>query len=65
MLYEVITIQKPIDLNRLLITVKNGIDRKGLIEETKVLRKKISRKYEMIGNSEPIHHVRSIRNNFV
>ncbi len=53
-------IQKPIDLNRLLITVKNGIDRKGLIEETKVLRKKISRKYEMIGNSEPIHHVRSI-----
>ena len=45
-------ISKPPDLNRLLITVRNAMDKKLLVTETKQLRKRISRGYEMIGNSE-------------
>ncbi len=45
-------ISKPPDLNRLLITVRNAMDKKSLVTETKQLRKRISRGYEMIGNSE-------------
>ena len=45
-------ISKPPDLNRLLITVRNAMDKKLLVAETKQLRKRISRGYEMIGNSE-------------
>jgi len=44
-------ISKPPDLNRLLNTVRNGIDRKNLVVQNKVLKKKVSKKYEMIGNS--------------
>jgi two-component system, NtrC family, nitrogen regulation response regulator NtrX len=53
-------IVKPIDLNRLLITVRNALDRNFLISETKVLKKKISKQYKMIGESEPILKVRSL-----
>lgn len=45
---------KPIDLNRLLVTVRNAIERTGLVTETKTLKKKISKSYEMIGESKPI-----------
>ncbi len=45
-------ISKPPDLNRLLITVRNAMDKKSLVAETKQLRKRISRGYEMIGASE-------------
>ncbi len=45
---------KPIDLNRLLVTVRNAIERTGLVSETKTLKKKISKSYEMIGESKPI-----------
>jgi len=45
-------ISKPPDLNRLLITIRNAMDKKSLVTETKQLRKRISRGYEMIGNSE-------------
>ena len=45
-------ISKPPDLNRLLITVRNAMDKKLLVTETKQLRKRISRGYEMIGNSD-------------
>ncbi len=45
-------ISKPPDLNRLLITVRNAMDKKSLVVETKQLRKRISRGYEMIGSSE-------------
>lgn len=45
-------ISKPPDLNRLLITVRNAMDKKLLVTETKQLRRRISRGYEMIGNSE-------------
>jgi DNA-binding NtrC family response regulator len=53
-------LQKPPDLNRLLITVRNALDRQSLIRETRTLRKKVSRKYEMIGNSAALERVREM-----
>ena len=47
-------IAKPLDLNRLLITLRNAMDKSKLITETKVLKKRVSAKYEMIGESEQI-----------
>ncbi|UOB18312.1 sigma-54-dependent transcriptional regulator [Abyssalbus ytuae] len=47
-------ISKPPDLNRLLNTVRNALDRKELVVENKRLKKKVSKNYEMIGNSEAI-----------
>ena len=44
-------ISKPPDLNRLLNTIRNGLDRKNLVIQNKVLKKKVSKKYQMIGNS--------------
>ena len=53
-------ISKPPDLNRLLNTVRNALDRKQLVVENKILKKIVSKKYEMIGNSEPINHIKDI-----
>ena len=53
-------IEKPLDLNRLLITIKNATDKHLLIHETKTLKNKVSKKYDMIGESEAINHVRSM-----
>lgn len=53
-------ISKPIDLNRLLVTVKNGLEKGELVQETKVLKKKVSSKYQMIGESAPIMQVRTM-----
>ncbi|MBR6250035.1 MAG: sigma-54-dependent Fis family transcriptional regulator [Bacteroidales bacterium] len=53
-------IEKPLDLNRLLITVKNAIDKNGLVVETKVLKRKVSKTYEMVGNSEPMAKMREL-----
>ncbi|MCK9301894.1 MAG: sigma-54 dependent transcriptional regulator [Bacteroidales bacterium] len=47
-------IAKPLDLNRLLITVKNALDKTSLVAETKVLKQKIFSKHEIIGESEEI-----------
>lgn len=47
-------IEKPLDLNRLLITIRNAMDKSTLVNETKTLRKKVSKKYDIIGNSEAI-----------
>ena len=52
-------IQKPLDLNRLLLTTKHALEHKSLIKETKVLRKKISKRYQMIGESAAISRVRA------
>ena len=52
-------IQKPLDLNRLLLTTKHALDHKSLVKETKVLRKKISKRYQMIGESAAIARVRA------
>jgi len=53
-------IQKPLDLNRILVTIKNATDKTALVAETKVLKKKVSKKYEMIGESEQITKVKEM-----
>ncbi|MEB2781233.1 sigma-54-dependent transcriptional regulator [Algoriphagus persicinus] len=51
-------IPKPPDLNRLLLTVRNALEKKNLVTETKVLKKKLSKKLDMIGESAAIHQVK-------
>ncbi|MEG2103050.1 sigma-54-dependent transcriptional regulator [Flavobacterium sp. FlaQc-28] len=51
-------ISKPPDLNRLLNTVRNALDKKQLVVENKILKKKVSKNYEMIGESESINHIK-------
>jgi DNA-binding NtrC family response regulator len=53
-------ISKPPDLNRLLNTVRNALDKKELLIENKLLKKKVSKKYEMIGESEAISHIKNL-----
>ncbi|USD24268.1 sigma-54-dependent transcriptional regulator [Flagellimonas marinaquae] len=53
-------ISKPPDLNRLLTTVRNALDRKELVVENKVLKKKISKNYEMIGESNEIGSIKEM-----
>jgi DNA-binding NtrC family response regulator len=53
-------ISKPPDLNRLLNTVRNALDKKQLVVENKILKKKISKNYEMIGESEAILHIKNM-----
>ncbi len=51
-------ISKPPDLNRLLITIRNATDKTSLVAETKVLKRKVSRVQEMVGNSAPIQKIK-------
>lgn len=51
-------IEKPLDLNRILITIKNATDKTQLIQETRTLKTKVSKKYEMIGNSEALERIK-------
>ena len=51
-------ISKPPDLNRLLGTVRNALDRHSLVKENKVLKKKVSKNYQMIGNSEALENIK-------
>lgn len=53
-------ISKPPDLNRLLNTVRNALDRKELVVENKLLKKKVSKKYEMIGESKAILKIKDM-----
>jgi len=53
-------IEKPIDLNRLLISTKNALEKKTLVQETKVLKKKVESRFQMVGESEQIQHVREL-----
>ena len=53
-------IEIPLDLNRILITIKNATDKHLLIHETKTLKNKVSKKYDMIGNSEALNHIRAM-----
>ena len=53
-------ISKPPDLNRLLNTVRNALDKKQLVVENKILKKKVSKNYEMIGDSREIHHIKEM-----
>lgn len=51
-------ISKPPDLNRLLNTVRNALDKKQLVVENTILKKKVSKSYEMIGESEAINQIK-------
>jgi DNA-binding NtrC family response regulator len=53
-------IQKPLDLNRILVTIKNATEKTELISETKNLKKKIGKNFQMIGNSEQIFKVKEM-----
>ncbi len=53
-------ISKPPDLNRLLTTVRNALDRKELIVENKILKKKVGKNYEMVGDSEAITNIKEM-----
>lgn len=51
-------ISKPPDLNRLLNTVRIALDRTQLVTENKKLKKKVSKNYQIIGDSEPVNHIK-------
>ncbi len=53
-------LEKPPDLNRLLVTLRNALDRSNLVQETKVLKKKISSRYTMVGESEAIQNIQEM-----
>jgi DNA-binding NtrC family response regulator len=53
-------IAKPLDLNRLLITLRNAMDKSRLVTETKALKKKVSKQYEMIGESPAIAKIKEM-----
>jgi two-component system, NtrC family, nitrogen regulation response regulator NtrX len=50
-------IEKPLDLNRLLITIRNAMDKLTLVNETKILKRKVSKKFEIIGESPALKKV--------
>jgi len=53
-------IEKPPDLNRLLITIRNALDKSNLITETKKLKKQVSISWEMVGESESINKIKEM-----
>ena len=53
-------ISKPPDLNRLINSVRNALEKKELVTENKILRQKVAKKYEIIGKSKPIMVVHSM-----
>jgi two-component system, NtrC family, nitrogen regulation response regulator NtrX len=53
-------ISKPLDLNRLLVSIRNAMEKGHLVNETKLLLKRINGTYDMIGESEAISHVKQL-----
>lgn len=53
-------LSKPLDLNRTLITIRNAMEKNSLVTETKVLKRKVSKAYEMIGESVAIQQVKKM-----
>lgn len=53
-------IEKPPDLNRLLITIRNALDKTSLIKETKALKQQVSKTYEMVGESDAITGIKTM-----
>src|SRR4051812_32078337 len=53
-------IAKPLDLNRLLVTIRNAMDKSTLVTETKVLKKKVSKTFDMIGASKAIDDIKEM-----
>lgn len=54
--YDFIT--KPPDLNRLLITIRNAVDRNNLVAETKVLKRKVTKTFDIIGETPAIQKIK-------
>ncbi len=53
-------LEKPPDLNRLLISLRNAADKNNLVKESRVLKRKVSRKFEMVGDSESLQEVKLV-----
>jgi len=53
-------LEKPLDLNRLLITLRNALEKGSLISQTKVLKKQVSKKFEIVGSSASIQVVKDM-----
>jgi len=53
-------IEKPLELNRLLVTIRNALERKDLVVETKKLKRKVSKTYDMVGESEAITKIKEM-----
>lgn len=53
-------IEKPLDLNRLLVVLRNATERSNHVAEIKVLKQKLNRKYDMVGESPAIRHIKEI-----
>jgi len=53
-------IEKPLDLNRLLVTIRNAMDKSTLVNETKTLKKKVSKTFDIVGESEAITKVKDM-----
>jgi len=53
-------LEKPLDLNRLLITIRNATDKSRLVTQTKVLKNKVSKMYEIVGQSKAIMQVKEM-----
>ncbi|TSA25255.1 MAG: sigma-54-dependent Fis family transcriptional regulator [Bacteroidetes bacterium] len=53
-------IAKPLDLNRLLVTIRNALDKASLLDETRRLRRKVEQRYRMIGESESMQSIREL-----
>ena len=53
-------LEKPLDLNRLLITIRNALDKSTLITQTQVLKNKVSKMYEIVGESDAINRVKEM-----
>ena len=50
-------IEKPLDLNRLLITIRNAMDKSNLVTQTKILKKKVNKKFEIVGESKALKEI--------
>jgi DNA-binding NtrC family response regulator len=53
-------ISKPLDLNRLLVTIRNAMDKSTLVTETKVLKKKVNKTYDIVGESKAIAQIKEM-----
>lgn len=53
-------ISKPLDLNRLLVSIRNAVEKGSLVKETRVLKRKVSKTYDMIGESPAMEHIRDM-----
>lgn len=53
-------IEKPLDLNRLLVTIRNAMDKNSLVKETKTLKRQVTKTYDIVGESKPIVQVKEM-----